>query len=279
MIHVGEYNTLKVARKASFGFFLDAGTGNTDDDILLPNNNLKGEEVTVGQEVSVFIYKDSKNRMVATRKEPKAKVGDLAYLQVVSVEREGAFIDIGVEKDVYVPKEEQFYPLKKGRSYLFHLYLDKLNRIEATTYINRKLHLTNQYKRGDEVEGIVYGIQENGNALIAVDGLYQGIIQAHEYFEEVEPGDRLKLIVKKYYEDGKISLSPRKMKIQQRDDDEAKILAALDANNGKIPFTDHSSPEEIQKEFGISKSAFKRAVGGLLRKQMIEQTEDYMKLK
>lgn len=279
MIKIGEYNSLKIARKAEFGYFLDAGTGKSADDVLLPNSNTMGKELNVGDEIEAFIYRDSKERLVATLKKPLATVNEVAYLKVVSKTPMGAFVDFGLERDVFVPMKEQKYTLEEGSSYLFYLYVDKTGRIAATTEVDRALSSESEYRVGDEVTGIVYGFQTNGSAMVAVDGKYRGVILRNEYFTDLKPGFEMKLRVKRIYEEGKLGLTPRGKAVDERTQLEEEILKYLGKHGGEMPYNDKSSPEDIRKVFNQSKNYFKNALGGLMKKDLITQDENGTKLK
>lgn len=279
MINIGDFNNLKIARQTDFGWFLDAGTGSTKDDILLPNSNASGFELHIDEEVEAFIYRDSKDRLIATLKKPLAKVGDLAYLKVVSTTKIGSFISFGLEKDILVPLKEKLYGLQDDKFYLFYIYLDKTGRIAATTDIDRYLDNTDKYKVGDTVSGTVYGFQTNRSAMIAVDNLYRGVILHNEYFTELNHGDVLELTVNKIYEDGKLGLTPRKSAKTEVTALQQTILDYLKAHNGSMPYNDKSHPEDIYKTFNISKNYFKQALGGLMKKNLIVQSEYGTKLK
>lgn len=289
MINIGEFNILKIVRKADFGYFLDAETGRTDDDILLPTKSALEKELSIGDEIKAFIYRDSKDRMIATLKEPLASVGEIAYLKVVSKTNIGGFIDFGMERDIFVPIKEQTYTIEVGNFYLFYIYLDKTNRIAATTNIDRYLEnldteepeeiVDSKYRVGDEVVGIIYGFQTNGSAMIAVDKLYRGIILKNEYFVDIKEGYELKLRIKKIYEEGKMGLTPRKKAVEERTELEEKIIQYLKKNDGTMTLNDKSSPEDIRKVFQESKNYFKNALGGLMKQGIIEQDVNGTRLK
>ncbi|MGL4990210.1 MAG: S1-like domain-containing RNA-binding protein [Sarcina sp.] len=190
MIKIGEYNTLKVVRKADFGVYLGANTERTSDDILLPKNSMTRDDIELDDEIEVFIYRDSWDRLIATQKQPKATVNNLAVLEVKEIkENIGAFIDIGLERDVLVPYKEQEYTLKEGKSYLFYLYIDKTGRLAATTDVDKYLDYKEDAVLNEEATGIVYGYQTNGSLSIAVDNKYRGAVLTKEFFEELKPGD------------------------------------------------------------------------------------------
>lgn len=274
MIKLGQYNKLKVKRKAEFGYFLDAGTGHTSDDVLLHNRLLNKNKIEVGDEVEVFIYKDSEGRLAATMEYPKAAVGDIAYLKVVAHTKIGSFIDVGLPKDILVPFKAQKYEMTKGNRYLFYIYEDKTGRLAATTDIFPYLSVEAPYKVGDSVDGIVYGFQTNNSACICVDNKYDGVILNNEYFTELNIGDKLEgLKVIKVYEDGRLGLTPRGERKDELNALEVAIMNYLEGNDGFMRFNDKSSPEEISTVFNSSKKNFKRALGVLMKKGLITQDE------
>jgi len=279
MINIGDFNNLKVVRRAEFGYYLDAGTGDTNDDVLLPMKSTLGRALNIDDEVEAFIYRDSSDRLISTLKKPLAKVGDLAYLKVVDMTTIGSFVEIGLERDILVPFKEENYSLETGRKYLFYIYLDKTGRLAATTFIDQYLYETDSYNIDDEVEGTVYGIQTNGTVMIAIDDIYRGVILRNENYTIITPGDRLKVRVKKYYEDGKMDLTVRKPRLEERDVVEEQILEYLKRSDGAMPYNDKSSPDDIKKTFKTSKNAFKRALGGLMKAGLIHQDEEGTKLK
>ena len=280
MANIGELNSLEIIRKADFGYYLDAKTGSTNDDILLPNNCVGNLELKIGDTVEAYVYRDSKDRIIATLKRPLALVGDIAYLKVVDKTNIGAFVSIGLERDVLIPFKEQSDELIVGKSYMVYLYVDKTDRIAATTQIDRYLVETAEdYALGASVNGTVYGFQTNGSVMVAIDGKYKGVILKNEYFTDIKLGDIIELRVKKYYEDGKLGLTPRQGKLYERDSLEEKIMIYLQVNGGFMTLNDKSSPEDIKKFFGTSKNYFKIALGGLMKKNLITQDETGTKLK
>ena len=274
MIKLGQYNKLKVKRKADFGYFLDAGTGNTNDDVLLHNRLLNKNKIEVGDEVEVFIYKDSEGRLAATMDYPKAAAYDIAYLKVVAHTKIGSFIDIGLPKDILVPFKAQKYEMTKGNKYLFYIYEDKTGRLAATTDIFPYLSVEAPYNVGDSVDGIVYGFQTNKSACVCVDNKYDAVILNNEYFTELNIGDKLEgLKVIKVYEDGRLGLTPRGERKYELNTLEVSIMNYLEGNDGFMRFNDKSSPEEIYTVFNSSKKNFKRALGVLMKKGLINQDE------
>ncbi len=279
MIKIGDYNTLEVKRKTNFGYFLDGQTNNSKDDILLHNRLLGKNKIEVGDTVKAFIYKDSEDRPSATLIYPKATVGQIAYLKVVAHTKIGSFIDIGLPKDILVPFSAKTYDLEKGNRYLFYIYLDKTGRLAATTDIDQYLTTDHEYNVGDSVTGVVYGFQTNNSAMVCVDNKYAGVILHNEYFEDLKIGDELNLKVIKIYEDDKLGLTPRQDRKEELDSLESKILSYLEGADGSMRFNDKSTPDEIAKVFNSSKKNFKRALGVLMKKNLITQDENGTYLK
>ena len=271
MRKIGDFNKLKVKRKANFGYFLDGQTNNTKDDILLHNRLVGKNNVEIGDEVEAFIYKDSEDRIAATLIPPKAKDGDVAILKVVAHTKIGSFVDIGLTKDILVPFKARTYDLEKGEKYPFYIYVDKSGRIAATTDIDMYLTTDHNYNVGDTVTGIVYGFQTNNSAMVVVDNKYAGVILNNEYFTELKHGEELNLKVIKVYEDGKLGLSPRQGRKEELDTLETSIMNYLEGNDGFMRFNDKSTPEEIATVFNSSKKNFKRALGVLMKKGLITQ--------
>ena len=275
MIKFGDYNELKVAREASFGLYLDKETGNTSDDILLPTGSIVGEIPKVGETVTVFIYRDSKDRLIATMKKPIVTVDNIAVLSVTSVTNFGAFVNFGLERDILVPQREMKFPLETGKEYLFFIYEDKTGRLAASTEVGRYLETPEEdlYKVGDTVSGIIYNKQTNGTLEVAIDDMYPGIVLVNEYFFNANPGDRISGTVKKILEDGRISFTPRKKMIEAKEELSDTILRYLEEHDGFMPYNDKSTPDEIKKKWNSSKNYFKIALGNLMKKGLIRQDE------
>lgn len=276
MIKIGEYNKLEVAKERDFGFFLKDEKGN---EILLPKALLNGVEVNLGDEVEVFTYMDSNNRPVATMKKPLIEVGKVAYLEVVHQNDFGAFCNMGLERDLFIPMKEQRFKLLVGKKYLFYAYIDKTGRLAATTDVDDYLDQGEGFNVDDEVEVISYGKGSSTTIKVAVDGKYRGIILGNEHIETIYPGQVLKARVKRIYEDGTIGLTTRKKRLDARSEIKELILDYLNENGGVIPYNDKSNPEEIREIFKTSKNYFKMALGGLMKEGLIEQTPEGTKLK
>lgn len=278
MIELGKINTLRVARSCEFGYYLDAQGKTTSEDILIPKGNIVGD-IEVDDEIEVFIYKDSKDRLVATMKPVLAQVGEVSYLEVVDKSSIGSFVNIGLERDVLVPFKEAVYDLQVGKKYLFSLYVDKTNRIAATTRVDKFLHHTTHYNVGEEIECTVYGRHHNGNLAVALENTFRGIIMKHEYFGDVSMGDVMKVRVKKYFDDGKVEVTARKPRLDEMGEMEEVIMNYLKKNGGSMNFNDKSNPDDIKKYFKCSKNGFKRTLGALMKKGLIDQDETGTRLK
>lgn len=278
MIEMGKIQTLEVANITKIGAYLEAGTGDPKDNILLPNNQLS-EDIKEGDKLEVFIYRDSEDRIIATIKKPLVQAGELANLQVKETTRIGAFLDMGLEKDLLLPFKEQKFQVHAGNKYLVGAYIDKSDRLTATTYVGKFLRADSSYKKNDMVKGTVYSVNPEIGALIAVDNKYRGLIPSSQYFEKIEVGQEIEARVVRVREDGKLDLSTREVAYKQMDADAEMILKKIERYDGLLPLNDKSNPEEIKDRLKISKAAFKRAVGRLLKEEKIIQTEKGLKLK
>ncbi len=265
MIKIGKRQKMRVNNISSIGAYLDAETGDAVDNVLLPNNEIEDMGIKEGDELDVLIYCDSEDRIIATLKSSYAVVGTLARLEVVDITKIGAFLDWGLPKDLFLPKGQEEGALKKGKSYLVGLYEDKKGRISATMKIYKFLLPNSKYEKNDIVLGTVYRIEPNIGTFVAVDNRYFGLIPKNECFIEYEVGDEVEARVIRVREDGKIDLSPRKLSYLQIDDDAQLILEAMENIGGKLLINDKSSPELIKETFGLSKKAFKKAIGNLLK--------------
>ena len=271
---LGKKVRLMVVKEVDFGIYL----GNAQEKVLLPKKQVpKGVEI--GDPIEVFLYKDSSDRLIATTQEPKLRLGELAVLRVSDTGRIGAFLDWGLEKDLLLPFKEQTAKVKKGDEVLVALYIDKSDRLCATMKVYEKLRTDSPYKKDDKVEGIVYEISENFGVFVAVDNCYCALIPKREAFGNLKVGDRVKARVAKVKEDGKLDLSVREKAFIQMDLDAAMIMKRMEEYGGKLPFTDKADSELIKKEFGMSKNAFKRAIGRLLKQREIEIKEKTIEIR
>ena len=231
-----------------------------------------------GDPVEVFLYKDSSDRLIATTNEPKLTLGKLAVLKVADVGRMGAFLDWGLEKDLFLPFKEQTAKLKKGDSCLVSLYIDKSERLCATMKVYSLLRTDSPYKKDDKVTGIIYDTSKEFGVFVAVDNQYSALIPKKDAAADLRVGQQITARVAAVKEDGKLDLSVRGKIPEQMDVDAQDILEAIERKyGGELPFTDKADPERIKQEFGMSKAAFKRAVGRLLKEGKIEITEESIK--
>ncbi|KAF5045645.1 Conserved virulence factor B [anaerobic digester metagenome] len=277
---LGEVNEMSVKREAPFGVYLDAGTGNTSDDVLLPAGSMT-QKVELGEIIPVFIYRDSEDRIIATMKEPLIRVGEVRKLKVVGSNQSGSFINIGLERDVFVPKKEQKYLIETGKEYLFKLYVDKTDRLCATTDVSGALELPPEgtFERNDTVTARIVGCQQNGALQAAINDTYKAILFKDEFFTDVQPGDVIEARILKFLDDGKPSLTLRSELKKERQDLKQEILSALRAEGGSIPYNDRSTPEEIKQRFNTSKNYFKIALGNLMKTGKVYQDETGTHLK
>lgn len=277
MIELGKIQELEVVRKTEIGIYLNSKSDKIGPDILLPIKQVP-QDVQTGDEIEVFIYRDSEDRLIATTRKPKIVLGELGVLKVVETTRIGAFLDWGLEKDLFLPFKEQIGKVEKGREYLVGLYVDKSDRLCATMKTNKILTSKSPYKVNDKVQGIIYRINKDMGAFVAVDNKYDSMIPKHEVYSSHRIGDKIEARVTKVREDGKLDLSIREKANVQTDEDVIQILTKMIKNEGILNLNDDSSPEEIKKQLNMSKGAFKRAVGRLLKEKKIQIIEKGIKL-
>ena len=270
MIELGKRQNLTVVKKVDFGVYLaeNEQASAAGERVLLPNKQVP-EGTGLHDTVNVFIYKDSQDRRIATCQKSLLEMGQIALLRVVSVSKIGAFLDWGLEKDLFLPFKEQTVRVREGDECLVTLYVDKSERLCATMKLYHSLHTDSPYNEGDTVRGRVYEISDNFGVFLAVDHLYSALIPKKEAQGKYRPGDEVTVRVVKVREDGKLTVSPHQKAYLQMDVDCDNIMQVLDEFAGVLPFDDHVSPEVIKREFGISKAAFKRAVGRLLKEEKI----------
>lgn len=279
MIELGRMQKLEVKRHTSVGAFLNVeNSGRKDKDVLLPKKEVP-EDLKVGDMVEVFIYRDFQDRLTATTRRPKVILGEIGSLKVVDITKIGAFLDWGLEKDLFLPFKEQSMKLEKGREYLIALYIDKSDRLCGTMKIKDYLESDSPYKEGDWVKGTIYSINDEFGAFVAVDNKYEGLIPKKELIGVYVPGEEVELRVTHVKPDGKLDLSLRDKFYIEIEDDAELILNKAKEKGGILMLNDNSSPKAIRKELNMSKSAFKRAVGKLLKEGQIEFIEDGIKLK
>ena len=260
---LGEKQVLTVVKMVDFGVYL----GSDEERVLLPKKQVP-EGIEMGDPVEVFLYKDSSDRMIATTREPKITLGELAVLDVVDVGRIGAFLDWGLEKDLLLPFREQTVKVEKGDRCLVSLYVDKSGRLCATMKVYHLLRTDSPYKKNDMVHGTVYEISREFGVFVAVDNCYSALMPRREACGRMRVGDEIEARVTAVKADGKLDLSVRGRIPEQMDADVEAISRRLE-RDGELLFTDKADPEVIRRELGMSKAAFKRAVGRLLKQGRI----------
>lgn len=275
MVQVGQYNTLKVVKEVDFGFYLDGGGAG---EILLPSRYVPAG-LKPGDDLKVFIYHDSENRLIATTLEPKGVVGEIAFMEVVDITPQGAFLDMGLMKHIFVPLSQQESRMKVGESYLVKIYLDeKTGRIAATEKFSSQIsnyELT--VKELEPVDIIVFQKTDIGYKVI-INSKHLGVLHYNEVFRDIEYGEKLKGFIKKIRPENKIDVSLGERGYKRVEGEEEKILRLLKENDGYLPYHDKSDPEEIYEFFGISKKTFKMTIGSLYKQHKIELTKTGIKL-
>lgn len=275
MIKIGEWNDLIIKRVKDFGVYL--GCDDDDKEVLLPRKQVPNG-AKIGEHINVFIYRDSDDRIIATVKVPYITMGKLAVLRCVGTTKIGAFMDWGLEKDILLPFKEQTGPVREGREYLVRMYADKSDRLCVSMKVYDHLSCKSPYKQGDEISGIVIEYKSEFGAFVAVDGKYAALIQSKEIHSAIYAGDRIEGRVVDVREDGKLNLTlqkPIKMQIKENAEMVENIIRSY---NGVLPFNDKADTKVIEKEFGISKRAFKMALGKLLKDGVIRITENNIEL-
>lgn len=272
MLKIGEKQVLRIDKQVPFGVYL---TGDVPGErVLLPRSQVP-EGAAIGDELEVFLYKDSEDRLIATRKEPKLTLHQVGYLTVIQVSRIGAFLDWGLDKDLLLPYHEQPRErVREGQTVLVAVYIDKSGRLCATMNVYPYLRTDSPYQAGSHVTGIVYETSRNFGAFVAVDSIFSALIPRRELVGELKAGDVVEARVTGVKPDGKLDLSLREKGWIQIGEDAETIIKMLNERGGELPFTDKASPELIRQETGMSKNEFKRAVGHLLKKNKISIGED-----
>jgi predicted RNA-binding protein (virulence factor B family) len=271
---VGQYNTLKVSRKVDFGFYLDDG----GEGILLPKR-FAPRTLRVGDELNVFVYHDSDNRLIATTQKARAVVGEIVKMKCISVTGLGAFLDWGLMKDLFVPKSKQLGGMREGAEYLVKLYIDEqTGRVAATEKIESLLSNDElAVKELDIVELLVYRQSELGYVMI-INNQHTGLLHSNEIYTTLHIGDKMEGFIKTIRPDNKIDVVLGKPGYQKVEDEAGKILRLLSENNGYLPYHDKSDPQEIYDFFGMSKKAFKMTTGNLYKQQKIAFTKTGIQL-
>ena len=279
MIELGKKQKLIIVRQVEVGAYVgETANAGEQDRVLLPKKQVP-QGAKDGDKVEVFIYKDSSDRLIATTNEPLIKLGEVAVLEVAETGQIGTFLNWGLEKDLLLPFREQTKKVKIGDSCLVALYIDKSKRLCATMKVYHYLKTNSPYIVGDNVIGSVYEISDNFGAFVAVDNQYSGLVPKQEAQGHYHLGEAMEFRVTAVKEDGKLNLSNRKKVQEQMNEDSDMLVKELRELNGVLPFDDKANPEVIKEKFGISKSAFKRAVGRLLKEGKIELKNSKIYLK
>ena len=270
---IGKISDLEMVRTSPHGVYLKFGK----EEILMPNKYVP-EGLTVGQSVSVFVYKDSEDRLIATNLTPAGLLGDYVALEVVGLAPFGAFMEWGLEKHLLVPNAEMLQKMEVGQKYVVRIMLDyKTERLIGVSKIEDFLKVPDNLLEGDEVRGIVYKKTDLGFNVV-VDSQFIGLVYHNSIFSPIEIGQSIKCYVDKIRTDGKIDLKLRKGGLENIDDDALKFLEYLKLHGGQSTLTDKSTPDEIQEELGLSKKAFKKAIGNLYKRHLIELQPGEIKL-
>jgi hypothetical protein len=277
-MELGKMQQLTILRQTSIGVYLNEEEETLDEDVLLPQSQVP-QGAGVGDTLNVFLYRDSKDRLIATVREPKLQLGQIRNLKVIEASPIGAFLDWGLEKDLLLPFKEQIGKVKAGDVCLVTPYVDKSDRLCATMKIGKMLESHSPYKVDDMVKGTVYAINREMGVFVAVDDRYHAMIPLNEMFGLFDLGDRVEGRVVKIRTDGKLNLSTRKQSQDEIDGDADLIYQKLVKANGFLPYHDKSQSSAIKSEFGQSKSAFKRAVGRLMKQGKISLSEEGIRKK
>ena len=274
MLEIGRFNHLEVKKISPFGAYLASESG----EILLPQKYAP-DGLKAGDAIQVFVYLDSDGRLTATTRTPKAQVGEFAVLEVKDNGPNGAFLDWGPEKDLFVPFSEQTVPMRKREKYLVRVYLDKSGRIAASARIGRFLESgVIPLQVGEVVDLTIWELTDLG-AKVVINGRYAGLLFKNELYGKPAPGTRLKGCVSKVRDDKKIDVTMRKGGHSGIGGDKERIVAALEESGGYLPLGDKSSPSLIGEVLQMSKKSFKKAIGGLYKDGLIELAEEGIRLR
>ncbi len=273
--------TLEVVRKSEMGAFLDAGTGNTSDDILL-HKTQQIRSVEIGEKVDVFLYLDPKGRLTASMRVPQMRVGQIARVNIINTSKDGAFVDVGAERGIFMPYAGMRGKVQVGEKVWAKLYIDKSGRLAVTMEVEDELRRASKpaegIKVGDKVKGTVYNYTDQG-AFIFTEARNIAFMYNGEMISRPRVGEEVEVRVTFLREDGRLNVSMRPVKENAIVVDAEKILNLLKTRGGKMPYSDETSAEVIKDKFNISKSAFKRAMGSLLKDELIEQKDGWTFLK
>lgn len=275
MVKIGDYNILRVVKKLDFGLYLDGGD---DGEILLPTKYVP-EGVETGDDLNVFIYFDSEDRIIATTEQPTAKVGEFALLEVVAVTKFGAFLDWGLAKDLMVPFREQKIKMETGQKHVVYIYVDEqTQRIVASAKLDRFLdNVAPNYETDQEVELMIASKTELGYKVI-INSLHWGMLYGNEVFQQLHRGDVMTGYIKKIREDDKIDVSLQKSGFARTETLQDQILDKLKSNKGFLPVSDKTDAQIIYDLFGCSKKSFKMTIGTLFKQRIIVIEKDGIRL-
>lgn len=274
MIEIGKFNYLRIVQKTDVGVLLTDG----EKEVMMPYNHAPKIAIP-GDNLNVFTYMDKEGKLIATIQTPYACVDEFAYLEVVDESEDGAYLDLGIDKDVYVPKRDQKRPMIKGESYVVYVYLDESNdRMLASSRLSNYVEEKNfEFEEGDEVSLLISEQTDLGfNAII--NNQYIGLLYHNEVFDNVQPGDLRKGWIKKIRIEGKIDLTLQPTGYGHILDTKTVLLEELKRNNGVISLGDKSSPDEIYQRFKISKKAFRKSIGGLYKERLITVSDFEVRL-
>lgn len=273
MLEIGKRQLLTIVKKVDFGVYLaKEQEADPEEKVLLPRKEVP-ENAQPGDEIEVFLYRDSKDRMIATVRQPKLSLGEVAVLRVKENGKMGAFLDWGLEKDLLLPFREQVRKVRPGEECLVALYLDKSKRLCATMKVYHYLRTDSPYEKDQKVTGTLYEISDNFGAFVAVDNCYSALIPKKEPLGNARVGDTVEARVTEVLKDGKLSLSLREKAYIQMNEDAQKLLKLLEEQGGELPVGDKSSPEKIKELTGMSKNEFKRAAGNLYKQRLVQVEE------
>ena len=274
MIQIGKKQCLNIVSRTDFGVYL----GTKEEKVLLPVKQVPAD-VEIGDALTVFVYRDSQDRLIATTNTPKIELDRIAKLKVAQISQIGAFLDWGLEKDLFLPFKEQTYKVKPGDECLVVLYVDKSSRLCASMRrVYNYLVPADCYEKDSQVSGTEIEINPDYGAYVAIDDKYYGMIPNNELFSKVNIGDRIEGRVVKVRDDGKLMIGLRKKAYLQMDDDSQFVLDEIKKRGGRLPFNDKASPELIRSQFNMSKNEFKRAVGRLFKERKIVINPDSIEL-
>ncbi|SHL61391.1 hypothetical protein SAMN02745136_05319 [Anaerocolumna jejuensis DSM 15929] len=273
MIKLGEQQELEMVKSTDFGIYLKEAASSSEERILLPKAQVP-QNIKPGDTLTVFVYKDSDDRPIATTLTPQISLGKVALLQVKEVTTIGAFLDWGLAKDLLLPFKEQTERVHTGEHVLAALYIDKSTRLCATMKIYDYLQLDSPYKKGDKVIGTVYEVIKNFGAFVAVDNCYSALIPEKELKRILKAGDSVEARVTSVKEDGKLDLSLQEKIPIQIDTDADMVFRLLEEAGGFLPYHDKTEPSLIAEKFSLSKNAYKRAIGRLMKEEKIRITAE-----